>query len=316
MNLLTTIKGSNMENYYPKGWDLKRIDDCCSHMPEEILERQSFWHNDFLPVECDDATVFAVMMGHEIAFTIKAAREKGEKLAMIMPVGPMGMYRWIVYFLKEWNVDCKHICCFNMDEWSDAEGNTLDSKAKGSFQKAMEDAFYGPLGELTIPEEQRNFATKENLPLYEEKITNYLDKGAKLITVFGVGRCFHIAFWEPHFAEEFSSVEEWKSQSHRLGAKLNPMTIEQNALHSFKSRITLVPCFANTIGPGLFLKSDKIIGGCDGTYNRDMMWQGMSLWVTLRYGPDIWVPSSFMPTLPGKLFYIKELAGPLNADCK
>jgi glucosamine-6-phosphate deaminase len=46
-----------------------------------------------------------------------------------------------------------------------------------------------------------------------------------------------------------------------------------------------------------------------------MMWQGMSLWVALRYGPDMWVPASFMPTLPGKLFFIRELAGPLEAEC-
>jgi len=41
----------------------------------------------------------------------------------------------------------------------------------------------------------------------------------------------------------------------------------------------------------------------------------MSLWVTLWYQPDIWVPSSFMPTLPGKLFFLNELAGPLIAEC-
>ena len=46
-----------------------------------------------------------------------------------------------------------------------------------------------------------------------------------------------------------------------------------------------------------------------------MQWQGMSLWVTLRYSPNRWIPSSFMPTLPGKLFYLKELAGPLSAEC-
>jgi glucosamine-6-phosphate deaminase len=46
-----------------------------------------------------------------------------------------------------------------------------------------------------------------------------------------------------------------------------------------------------------------------------MQWQGVSLWVTLRYGPDRWVPSSFMPTLPGKLFFLQELAGPLVAEC-
>ena len=315
MDMLSSIKGSNMESYYPKGWDLKKIDGCCSHQPEEVFERQSFWNEGFAPVACDDDTVFGMMMGHEIALTIRTARDNGEKLVLILPVGPMGMYRWVVYFLKEWGVDCRHVCAFNMDEWSDPEGNTLDTNAKGSFQKAMEDALYGPLGELTIPEDQRNFATKDNLPMYAEKIAACRANGAKLVTVYGVGRCFHIAFWEPHFAEEFSSVEEWKSQTHRLGAKLNPMTIEQNALHSFKSRTTLVPCFANTIGPGLFLQSDKAIGGCDGTYPRGMMWQGMSLWVALRYGPDIWVPASFMPTLPGKLFFIQDLAGPLDADC-
>jgi glucosamine-6-phosphate deaminase len=28
----------------------------------------------------------------------------------------------------------------------------------------------------------------------------------------------------------------------------------------------------------------------------------------------MWVPSSFMPTLAGKLFFVKDLAGPLNAE--
>ena len=315
MNLLTTIKGSNMENYFPKGWDLKKIDECCSHQPGEVFDRQSFWHKDFNPVICDSNFDFSVKMGHEIALAIKNAKDRNEKLILILPVGPMGMYKWVVFFLKEWNCDARHCYCFNMDEWSDKDGNTLESSNSGSFQYAMEQAFYNPLGDLTVPVSQRNFATKENLPQYADKIARIKAEGGKLITVFGVGRCFHIAFWEPHFAEEFSSVEQWKAQTHRFGAKLNPMTIEQNALHSFKSRTTLVPCFANTVGPGLFLQSDWIIGGCDGAYERDMMWQGMSLWVALRYGPDMWVPASFMPAMPGKLFFLKALAGPLTAEC-
>jgi glucosamine-6-phosphate deaminase len=92
---------------------------------------------------------------------------------------------------------------------------------------------------------------------------------------------------------------------------LHPLTIEQNALTSFRSRTTLVPAFANTIGPGLFLEADRIIGGADGVFDRGMQWQGTSLWMTLRYGPDPWVPSSFMPTLGGRLFHHKDLAGPL-----
>ncbi|MDR1904723.1 MAG: hypothetical protein LBQ88_20855 [Treponema sp.] len=315
MNFISTLKGSNMEHFFPRGWDLEKIDRCCSHQPGEVFDRQNHWHAGFAPVICDDDTVFGVMMGHEIALTIKQARDAGKKLAMIWPVGPMGMYRWVVYYLKEWDVSCDHVYGFNMDEWSDAEGTTLNPSDRGSFQNAMETAFYGPLGNLTIPEKQRNFATKNNLPSYGEKIEKLRAGGAMLVTVFGIGRVFHIAFWEPHFAEEFPGVEEWKKPTHRLGAKLHPLTIEQNALHSFKSRTTLVPCYANTIGPGLFLKSDKIIGGCDGSYNRGMMWSGMSLWVALRYGPDMWVPASFMPTMPGKLFFFRELAGPLEAEC-
>lgn len=315
INLITTIKDSLLENFYPAGWDLAKMDACCSHTPESITERQPWWHNQFEPIACDSLADFDMMMGHEIAHEIKLARDEGQDIAFILPVGPMGMYRWAVYFLKEWGVGCQHVHGFNMDEWSDFEGNTLPPSNPGAFQNAMEEAFYGALGELTAPESQRHFALKDQLPKFGDQIDGLKSRGAKLVVVFGIGRVFHIAFWEPHFAAEFSSVEEWKKPAFRLGARLHPLTIEQNAITSFKSRTTLVPCYANTIGPGLFLNADKIIGGCDGTLGRGMMWQGLSLWVTLRYGPDMWVPSSFMPTQAGKLFFLQELAGPLEAEC-
>ena len=133
--------------------------------------------------------------------------------------------------------------------------------------------------------------------------------------VFGIGRMCHIAFWEPHFAADYASEAEWRQAPYRIGAKLHPLTIEQNAITSFKSRTTLVPCTANTIGPGIFLQADYIIGGCDGALGRGMQWQGMSFLTTLHYGPDPHITSTYMPTLPGKLFYLRELAGPLEAEC-
>ncbi len=314
MNLFTTIKGSMMEGFLPAGWNLEKMDQCIGASPEQISERQLHWHPDFQPVSCESMEAFNVYVGHEIAMLIKSARDRGEKLALILPVGPMGMYKWTVYFLKQWNVSASHVYGFNMDEWSNADGNTLPSTNPGSFQYAMEHAFYGPLGNLTVPESQRNFATKDNLPKYGDKIAALRAEGAKLGVVYGIGRVFHIAFWEPHFAEEYTSESEWRTNTHRVAARLHPLTIEQNAITSFKSRTTLIPCFANTIGPGLFLQADYAIGGADGTLGRGMMWQGLSLWTTLRYGTDPWVPSSYMPTLPGKLFFMHELAGPLVPD--
>jgi glucosamine-6-phosphate deaminase len=304
-----------LEGFFPAGWDLEKIDACCANPPESVLDRQPWWHRDFRPIPCATLTDFDTLLGHEIAAQIWRTGQEGRKLALILPVGPMGMYRWAVYFLKEWGTRCDHVYGFNMDEWSDAEGNTLPPDNPGAFRFAMEGAFYGPLGALTVPPEQRFFATRELLPTYPERIAKLRTQGAELHVIFGIGRVFHIAFWEPHFAAEFSSDEEWKQQTHRLGAKLHPLTIEQNAITSFKSRTTLVPTRANTIGPGLFLKADRVIGGADGTLGRGMQWQGMSLWVTLRYGPNRWVPASFMPTLPGRLFFLQELAGPLVAEC-
>lgn len=314
MNLMTTIKGSMLEEWLPSGWDLARIDRCIGDKPEQIVERQAHWNAQFQPVACHNIEEFNVYLGHEIAMLIREARERGEQLALILPVGPMGMYKWTVYFLQKWNVSADHVHGFNMDEWSDAEGNTLPASNPGSFQYAMEKALYDPLGDLTVPAAQRNFATKENIGTYAEKIAKLKSSGAKLGVVYGIGRVFHIAFWEPQFAGEYDSESAWKQSTHRVGARLHPLTIEQNAITSFKSRTTLIPCYANTIGPGLFLQADYAIGGADGTLGRGMMWQGMSLWTTLRYGADPWVPSSYMPTLPGKLFFMNELAGPLTPD--
>ncbi|HBN75354.1 MAG TPA: glucosamine-6-phosphate isomerase, partial [Planctomycetaceae bacterium] len=175
--------------------------------------------------------------------------------------------------------------------------------------------FYGPLEKLTVPESQRNFATKDVLPTYEDRIGELRSKGADLVVVYGIGRVCHIAFWEPQFAGEYETEAEWLAQSHRIAAKLHPLTIEQNAITSFKSRTTLVPARANTIGPALFAKADKGIGGADGVFNRGMQWQGLSMWMTLHHKPSTWIPSTYMPKQKGRLFYLEELAGPLVADC-
>ena len=307
---MDTVAGSLLENFYPKGWDMAKIDACC----DKGVARENFWNKDFNPIACDSLGDFDTLMGHEIAMQIKTTREMGQKLAMILPVGPMGMYRWAAYFLNEWKVSCDHVYTFNMDEWADAQGNTLSSSEPASFEYSMKNAFFNKIDQ-TVPENQRNFATKDNLPTYPEKIAALKAEGAKLVLVYGIGRMCHIAFWEPQFAEDYSSVDEWKKAPYRIGAKLHPLTIEQNAITSFKSRTTLVPCTANTIGPGLFLQADYAIGGADGAFNRGMGWQGMSFLTTLHYGPDPHITSTFIPTLPGRLFYLSELAGPLEPEC-
>jgi glucosamine-6-phosphate deaminase len=314
LTMLNTLRGSLIENFYPKGWDLGRIDRCCAMGMKKILAPARHWSKEFKPVGVSSVAEMDERMGNAIADQIEETRGEGRGLALILPVGPMGMYKTVVSRLKSSKTKTDHVHTFNMDEWSDAKGNTMPGNQPGGFEYAMSSALFGPLGRLTIPSSQRNFATRKNLPTYPGKIAQLRQAGAKLVTVYGIGRACHIAFWEPQLAAEYS-VQDWHVQTHRLGIALHPLTIEQNALHSFNSRFTLIPCFANSIGPGLFLASDLCIGGADGAYpDRGAMWQGMSLCVTLQYGPSEWIPSSWMPTRPGRLFFLKQLAGPLLPD--
>ena len=315
INLLTSIKGSMLETFFPAAWNLEQWDSCISDKPEDIFIQQKQWNQDFKLKMADNVPDFNVMMGHELAMEITRCRREGRNLAIILPAGPMGMYRWATYFLNEWDISCDHVTGFTMDEWSDQQGNTLSANDPRSFQYALESAFYKKLIDKNkVPANQQFFATKEMIGEYAGRIDSLRSEGGKLVVVYGIGRACHIAFWEPHFGEEFENDDEWRNQTHRIGAMLHPLTIEQNALTSFKSRTTLVPAYANTIGPALFTRADYAIGGADGEFGRGMQWQGMSLWVTLRHPTTRHIPSTWMPTLPGILYFTKDLAGPLEAE--
>ena len=56
--LLTTLKGSLLEHFFPAGWDLAKIDRCCSQPPASITARQKWWHKEFQPVPCDTLADF------------------------------------------------------------------------------------------------------------------------------------------------------------------------------------------------------------------------------------------------------------------
>ncbi len=317
MDFLSTLEGSYAGSFYPQGWDYRRIKEITALGPEEFAVPQAFWNPDFIPEICRDPfggyETMNAKMGYEIFRAVEDAARSGRPLALILPVGPMGMYRWAIYFSRRSDLSWGHVHTFNMDEWSDSEGRTMERGSGASFQEIMESSFFGPLAELTVPPLQRHFAVREMLPRYPEEIARLRRAGARLVVVYGIGRSCHIAFWEPHFAAEFSDPASWRRQEYRLAAQLHPLSIEQNSLHSFASRLALVPLRANTIGPGLFLQADWCIGGADGAHG-PLNWQGQPIWMTLRYGPDPWVPSSYIPTLPGRLFVSERLGGPLTPE--
>ena len=96
LDLLSTIKGSALEDFFPAGWDLARMDALAGRAPERIGEREVYWSEGYEPVECESVEDLEVRMGAEIAAQVIETRAEGRQLALNLPVGPMGMYRWTI----------------------------------------------------------------------------------------------------------------------------------------------------------------------------------------------------------------------------
>src|SRR5207302_5154776 len=50
MNLISTLRGSLMENYFPAGWDLAKIDKLAAISGKDLTARKAWWHAEFEPL--------------------------------------------------------------------------------------------------------------------------------------------------------------------------------------------------------------------------------------------------------------------------
>jgi len=158
-----------------------------------------------------------------------------------------------------------------MDEWADEDGNIAPETYPNGFMYAMKNNFYYKLDEdLRPPEDHINGLNNKNLKDYGKMIE---DLGGADICYGGIGWCGHIAFWEAHLGDEFGDdLESYKKAGPRC-VELHPMTIMQNALHSFGGDWSWVPPKANTIGPAQILGAKYRSFWLDGYIGGGISWQ-------------------------------------------
>jgi len=307
----------------PAGWLAKdrmdRINYLCSMSQSDfVATARGFWDPGFHLVTVDSVEQHDMQCGTEIGMRVAEARARGDSVVIILPVGPMGMYKYAIKYWDANKTDLNDVYGFNMDSWSDRNGNSVNMGE--SFEDAMQRILYAPLdGRISL--DRQNFATRNNLPLYAAKIKAIKQaahtKGKKciIILVHGIGQACHIAFWEPHAAALYPNLAMWKRMPYKLGMPLCAMTLEQNAITSAFSDVFSIPAYANTIGPGIYMQADYFIGGCDGVLMQtpgegfSMSWQAQAVRMSLGWSKDDpWVPSSWLPQhKPGKLFVVESL---------
>ena len=226
---------------------------------------------DFRIAVADDPAEFYRSFAADLVDRIRAARDDGRTFVAILPVGPMPQYELAARMINAERIALDHVHTFNMDEYANENGVTAPISWAGSFQRAMRERFFALVDrELQPPDDQIHFPTTEAIGDYSARLE---DLGGADVCYGGIGWCGHIAFWESHLGHEFAGdLDAYKRAGARL-VELHPMTIMQNALHSFGGDWSWVPPKANTIGPREILGARHRSFWLDGDLGGGVSWQ-------------------------------------------
>ena len=219
----------------------------------------------------DQRVTFYQAMAEDLVKRIRDARERGDRFVAILPCGPMPQYEIAARLINAERLRLDHLVTFNMDEYADQDGNTAPASWAGSFQKAMNDRFFGLIDPELRPDPANvRFPTTANIAHYSDQIA---DLGGADVCYGGIGWSGHIAFWEPQLGAEVNGdLDAYRRLGGRI-VELHPMTIMQNALHSFGGDWSWVPPKAATIGPRDILGAGHRSFWLDGDLGGGISWQ-------------------------------------------
>jgi glucosamine-6-phosphate deaminase len=249
-----------------------RDDAACARVRAiKRLEITKHANPDFRIEVIDERMHFYSRFAIDIVTRIQQAGAAGRKCVLILPVGPVPQYRIATEMINRQRISCTHLVTFNMDEYANEHGETAPADWEGSFATSMRESFFNRIDPGLRPAERNiHFPTTRNIDSYWKMIE---DEGGADCCYGGIGWCGHIAFWESHLGLEFAGDLAAYKQAHGRIVELNPMTIMQNALHSFGGDWSWVPPRAASIGPREILAARDRSFWLDGDQGGGVSWQ-------------------------------------------
>lgn len=246
---------------------------------------------------------------------IKTATDNNEPIVMIMP-NPWPQFRMLAHMLNKFNVDCRKLHTFNMDEYADQDGNIAPESWSYGFGHAFKKYFYNNLDkDLRPPENQIHTFTNENINDYGKMIS---DLGEADIVYSGPGWTGHLAFIEPD-APEFKSqsMDEWMEMGPRI-VTLSPFTLAQNSMHGsfgMSGDLAMVPPRAATIGPAQVVRAKNRMQTFGiGVHGTTTSWQRLISRLVMHGDPTQLVPESVHQLLRTDAYVTETIAMNIEPD--
>ncbi len=199
----------------------------------------------------DKETTF-LEMAKLMADTIKENNKNGRKTLFIVPLGPIGQYKYFAKIVNEERISLKDVTFINMDEYMIDRNTLISPDHKLSFRKIMYELCYDKIDpELIMSEKQRIFPSFETIDLIDKVIEEH---GGVDICFGGIGITGHIAFNEP---PSLMSEEEFKNTRTRV-VKITEATRVVNSMDDYQGAYYFMPEYAITIGMKEILQAKKI----------------------------------------------------------
>ena len=230
------------------------------HYDNEVLQRvRSIRRED---MEYTNENGYSVRVVHDPTLTlvrdvfhrIYLSDVNDTHLTMVFPNQWPGAYQAIAEMINRYNVSCRNVDAFAMDEWADEDGNVAPLTYGAGLGYSFRNHFYGKIREDLRPDvEHWHVFTNENKGdnVYSSIIEEVGGGGADVV-YSATGWPGHTAFIDPG-APEFhaDTLEEFCKLGSRITSE-TPLTICENSLFSpmgASGDVWAVPPRAATIGP-------------------------------------------------------------------
>lgn len=292
-----------------------------SEMPLEELERiRNVKREDMEYTNENGYSVRVVLnpracMVQDVFYRILMSDLHDTHLTMIFPNQWPGEYSAIAEMINKFNVSCRNVDAFAMDEWADEDGNVAPLTYGAGLGYSFLNHFYGRIREDLRPSiDHWHVHTNENKGegVYSRIIEDVSGGGVDVIYT-ATGWPGHTAFIDPR-CKEFAadSLEEFCKLGSRIVTE-TPLTICENSLFSpmgSSGDVWAVPPKSATIGPKDVIQAKERFEVHDFTNPDGSSWQRMISRLEL-YGPiSMECPASIMRLGKGTCYVSEAIAKP------
>ncbi len=237
-------------------------------------------------------------------------------LTMIFPNQWADAYSSIAEMINRYNVNCRNVHAFAMDEWADEDGNVAPLTYGAGLGYSFVNHFYMNIRKDLRPDISHwHTINNSNVNDYSSQIEE-CGKGGADVVYTATGWPGHTAFIDPLVPEfQAPTMKDFLKLGSRLVTQ-HPLTVCENSLFSpmgASGDVWAVPPRAATIGPRDIANARYRFEMHGITFLGGDSWQRMISRIEL-YGPiSMECPASIMRLFPGTCFVSEVIARPFGS---